>query len=207
MLCLVALLGGGAAPDGGGVPPADAPTLPPAAIAALQAQARTGDLVFRAGRGWRADAVRATSLSGWTHVGIIDMDARGRVFVIHAAPPEDGHGGRVVRESVARFAAPAEAERIAVQRLAVPDATLVRMVRAARGFAARQVPFDDAFDLADARALYCTELVWRSLWRAGVQVRPRTRAVPVPLMRGRYMTPDDLRAMLPLRPVLSDVVS
>lgn len=168
---------------------------------------RTGDLIFRSGRGWRADAVRAASISSWTHVGIVDMDRSGRAFVIHAAPPERGAPGAVLREPLEQFAAATHAEEIEVERLDLPRSAIFDMVVEARRFADRRTPFDDAFDLSSDRAIYCTELIWRSLWNAGVHRPARTRAVPVPLMTGRYMTPDDLRSMLPLTPVLSRTIA
>ena len=156
---------------------------------------RTGDLVFRAGRGWRAGAVRAASGSSLTHVGIVDRDIHGRISVIHADPPEGGRTGMVRRVPLAAFADPADADRVVAYRLDEAPGVLISMVASARRYAAQRVPFDDAFDLASPDAVYCTELVWRALAEAGERLVPRLTRIDAPVVGGTYMTPEDLLHM------------
>lgn len=129
---------------------------------------QSGDLVFRAGRGWEADAVRTASFTRFSHVGLIERTANGAVFVIHAAPPEHGGHGVVERVPLAMFNDPGLASDIVFYRpteLSVADRESA--VAAARTFAARRVPFDADFDITDNSALYCTEMVLEAFVAAG----------------------------------------
>ncbi|MEM8696461.1 MAG: YiiX/YebB-like N1pC/P60 family cysteine hydrolase [Pseudomonadota bacterium] len=133
---------------------------------------QSGDLVFRAGRGWEADAVRTASFARFSHVGLIERTDGDAIFVIHAAPPEDGGHGIVERVPLAAFNDPGLASDIVFYRPSgMNDADRAATVAAARGFAARGIPFDAAFDLTDSSALYCTELVLDAFAAAGATIR------------------------------------
>ncbi|WP_299328599.1 YiiX/YebB-like N1pC/P60 family cysteine hydrolase [Parasphingopyxis sp.] len=132
---------------------------------------RSGDLVFRAGRGWEADAVRAGSFARFSHVGLIERTADGAIFVIHAAPPEDGGRGYVERVPLAIFNDPGLASDIVFYRPSdLTAAERISTVTAARAFAARRIPFDEEFDTDDDSALYCTELVLDAFHSAGAAI-------------------------------------
>ncbi|MGP1354792.1 MAG: hypothetical protein ACTS1Z_15860 [Parasphingopyxis sp.] len=135
------------------------------------ARLQSGDLVFRAGRGWEADAVRAGSFARFSHVGLIERTETGAIFVIHAAPPEDGGRGFVERVPLSVFNDPSLASDIVFYRPATLSAGERAMtVAAARDFAARRIPFDADFDRTDASALYCTELVIDAFRSAGAAI-------------------------------------
>jgi len=137
---------------------------------------RTGDLVFRRGIGLESLLVLSVDRGfRYSHVGLAVSDALG-VRVIHAVPrtaeeeTEDG----VVSESLETFLAPQRASEFAVYRLApgVNDATAIARAaaRAAAEWVSEGRPFDYAFDSASADALYCTELIYRSLAFAGLRL-------------------------------------
>jgi hypothetical protein len=132
------------------------------------ARLRSGDLVFRAGRGWEADAVRVMSQDSFSHVGMIERTDDGRIFVIHAAPPENGGHGFVERVPLSEFNHPRYASDIVFfRRSDVPAEAGARAAEHARAMAAGHVPFDEDFDIADSSALYCTELVLLAYAQSG----------------------------------------
>lgn len=163
---------------------------------------RTGDLVFRAGRGYRAEAVKLVSSSRLSHVGLVDVDRGGRVFVIHAAPPDGRDPGGVERVTLASFAADREATQVVAYRLTGLSPGAARdAVRFAELQAAERIPFDDSFDANDASRLYCSELVVRSLEEAGLHTRPHETRINLGMIAGRFITPADLLASYPHQPL------
>ena len=146
----------------------------------------SGDLVFRRGRSLVSDAVLAAEGGGeFTHVGLAAA-SEGRVWVLHALPPEDGVKGGVIAEPLEAFLAPEKASTGALYRPRDGRAAAVA-VEAAWKLVRGRVPFDDAFDLTTVDKLYCTELVWRAYLTAGVDLES---GISTP--RGKYLLPDRL---------------
>jgi Permuted papain-like amidase enzyme, YaeF/YiiX, C92 family len=151
------------------------------------AELEPGDLLFRRGRSLVSRAVLAADGQGeFSHVGLVSV-RNGRVWVLHATPPEEpGVAGGVLAEPLASFLAPEKASAAAVYRTrdrqAAPAAE-----RAAWRFIAGHLPFDDDFDLSSPDRLYCTELVWKAYREAGVDLET---GVTGP--RGRYLLPGRL---------------
>jgi hypothetical protein len=164
-----------------------------------------GDLIFRMGRGHESRIVRLLdSRSDYSHVGLIDK-AGSAVYVIHAVPDGEGLTGTVRRDTLADFAAPESALAVAVFRVDERwREVALDAVRRARSYLEKHLPFDSAFDLETADALYCTELVWRAYEESGLDlvgdrlVRPR-----IPWLAGLVILPSGLRAS----PVLQRVFS
>ena len=117
-----------------------------------------GDVVLMRSHTWRAEAVRLIDgqprSRGFSHVGLIHNVEDGVPRLVHAVP---GEGGEVRLEpwpSIARGGGSTEA---VVYRADGLDTGAAKALQA--DLAARAVPFDAEFDLGDADALYCTELV------------------------------------------------
>lgn len=165
--------------------------LPPAGLAGAKppdSVLADGDVIFRVGQGVEADMVRAVEGGGrLSHVGLA-FRVQGRWLVLHADPR-----GGMVAEPLAAFLAPDRASGHAVYRHARLSAS-PRARQAAFALLASGAPFDDAFDLADSEALYCTEFVWRVLAGAGHAAPPRQTAIAVPFVERRVMLPSDLIA-------------
>ncbi|MDK3159681.1 YiiX/YebB-like N1pC/P60 family cysteine hydrolase [Kamptonema cortianum] len=155
-----------------------------------------GDLLFRAGRGWRSEMVRSASGSALTHVGIVEVSKGRRVFVIHAAPPEGKQGGQVRRETFQKFVASDVATTVVAYRPDHDPETLHKVVVEAREFWERSVAFDNDFDLSSAQSVYCSELIWRAFANAGVDVSVIQTQVHMPGMTKSYIMPADIIRMI-----------
>lgn len=148
-----------------------------------------GDLIFRRTDGLRGRIARTSDrATGYSHVGLVNLQDRSRT-VIHADPVGvDNSHGRVVRTTLDDFATASTVIRVAVYRLRQREKiSMTRAVRWASEQAARRTPFDDMFNLSDSSAMYCTELVWHAYRVAGVTI-----AYPAPRAAGSMFLIDSL---------------
>ncbi len=156
---------------------------------------QTGDLVFRRGSSLLSRAVlSADGAIPYSHVGVVNRE-NDKIRVIHVEPGDrPGRLNTVAIDSLADFLAPGKASAAAVYRLRSDVADRApAAVLAASGYAARRVPFDDAFDLATDDTLYCTELVWRSYRMAGLDlVDGRFDHLDMPIGKDIYILPSSL---------------
>lgn len=183
---------------GDAVPPTARPAAPTLRLEGLL----PGDLVFRAGRGARADLVRVAGRGPWSHVGLLDRGADGRWVVVHAAPPEAGDKGGVTVTPLTDFASPAKASTLAAYRVVGLDPNLrARLIRDAHRLAHARVPFDQSLDLADCDALYCTEFVARMFAGSGADLGAEPSTLSVGGLGVRILMPHDLIAARRLRRV------
>lgn len=181
--------------------PAPAPIAAPAATLRID-RLLPGDLVFRAGRGPRADLVRLAGDGLWTHVGLLDRDRTGSWVVIHAAPPEAGSSGGVIETPLADFASPTHASALSVYRVTGLDERASAQVTAsAHRLVKAGTRFDESLDLATADALYCTEFVARLFAGAGADLGVEPSTLSVGGLPVRILMPDDLMAGPRLRRV------
>lgn len=149
-----------------------------------------GDIVFRRGVGAVADTVAVASTissagqARWTHVGIVARPTDGGpLYVIHAI---DDRG--VVADPPERFFSPAEASAGEVVRFeGGKQAAMIAI-----GFVGR--PFDGALSLTDEEHLYCSELIFMSMKRAGISLNVPLRKLP--LVNELVMLPEDLHGAL-----------
>jgi len=165
----------------------------------------SGDLVFRRGTTLLSLAVYAADRqASYSHVGIAWVDGDGG-WVVHAVPAEGKAAGGVVAEPLDTFVRGGAASGFAIHRLDAP----AEVRRAAAGAALRHhraaVPFDSAFDLAEDRSLYCTELVWRVYLDQGIDLTRGVRdSVATPfgelevLFTSRLLADPRLRRLSPV---------
>jgi hypothetical protein len=157
-----------------------------------EALLRDGDMLFVRGSSLRGLAVvMAEGGFAYAHVGMIRFED-GRAFVIHASP-----GGELVQEqSLTGFLSASGARHAAVYRLgggtdAARTATLAS--ERARTYFDERRPFDNAFSLADADSLYCTELVWRAYLEAGTDLCDKCfDTVALPFIKEPVVLPSSL---------------
>lgn len=187
VICLVlALCAGADAPD--------APPIPFKQYEASMANLEPGDLVFRVGRGWRADAVRSASRSRFSHVGMLyEKGHDDRWTVLHAAPPESADPGGVRVETLDDFSAPSQAAAIAFAKANLPQAPdRERVIRAMHSLSDERKPFDTDFDLNAADKIYCSELVAIAYQEAGYSIVDRSRNEIGTLLGIDMLFPSDL---------------
>jgi len=154
-----------------------------------------GDFLFRRGRSLRSLAVLRTGGNRFSHVGIVvHMD--GKPYVAHAPP---GVGGSRV-EPIETFLAPDVAEDAALFRRAGLSADVrAKVAVTARAVALEGRPFDDALNLDDASALYCTELALVALRAVEPDASFELRTLRLFGIERQVLMPNDLAAGL--RPV------
>lgn len=151
-----------------------------------------GDFLFRRGRSLRSLAVLRTGGSGLSHVGII-VHIDERPFVAHAPPGESG--SRL--EPIEAFLAPDVAADAALfRRASLPADARAEIAAAARALALEGRPFDNALDLSDTSALYCTELALLALRAVEPEATFELRTLRLFGIERQVLTPHDLAAGL-----------
>ncbi|KAF0095816.1 MAG: hypothetical protein E1N59_592 [Puniceicoccaceae bacterium 5H] len=135
---------------------------------------QTGDLVarFQDGTWSRFFAAASPHDQRFAHIGLVVLEKE-EPWVIHAQGNDQNGKGQVCKTPLAQFINPEHTLRWAVFRADASPEQLRAAVRQAEAFVADGVPFDAQFDLRDAHALYCTEMVWRAfLDGAGIELVP-----------------------------------
>jgi len=171
-------------------------TLAPAlyfAAPALPAAAQAGDLIFRRGTEPVSMAVLAVDGGGFSHVGML-LGQPGAWQVLHSTPSEiPGRADGVVLDSLEFFLNPARSRGHAVYQVEATDAEHQLAVQYALG--ERGKPFL----VGDPAGTYCTLLVWHAWQQAGVELAVSFTPIPLPLLRGDYLLPGQLRRSARLR--------
>jgi len=167
---------------------------------------RPGDLIFRRGKSFASQAVLLTDQNScYSHVGIICL-VKGRPFVIHSVPYEQGNGnGEMKCEKLESFLCFEKASRAAVYRVhGMSDTGLTKAVQWAKKAFDVRVKFDEEYNLLSDDKLYCTELIWKSFRAAGIDlVKGQFDDLNIPLKGGNYILP----GRLILNPVLVKIHS
>jgi len=166
----------------------------PQCILPVGTELREGDVVLRMGGGVTSHAVAAADRGGrYSHVGIV-VDSCGHPMIVHAVPGEPDFAGdvdRVKMDSPEKFfssmTASCGAVRRPANRAAAHKAASWAMAAYRRGTA-----FDHNYDSADTSRLYCTELVARAYFKAGLDVAgPPAHDVNLPGLHTRCWLPSD----------------
>jgi hypothetical protein len=132
----------------------------------------SGDIIFRRGVSLESRAIIAMDGDfGYSHAGIIRKTGS-RIEVIHASYAEEGQTQEIIiNEPVGKFLKPSSASSVAVYRLNAPDKSLPLIALSeAERFLNAKISFDKDFDLATADRIYCTELIWLSFKKAGIDL-------------------------------------
>jgi len=156
---------------------------------------QTGDILFIRGRTWRSFIVVLSQWnnSDFSHVGIV-LIKDGVPYVIHATP-EGMDRGTVISEPLREFLCSKEAAEAGLYRIREGLSDIAKeAAAAAERFAARVIPFDHEFDLLSSEKLYCTELIWLSYKKAGLDLLDRpleefgSIILPSALQDSRYVS-------------------
>lgn len=137
-------------------------------VAAAEAKARPGDILFKSGgRFWGRLGARFSSIDHtYGHVGIVVLTRDGTLGVIHAGGDPLSPEGRVLTDPLPFFLGASSAA--ALYRPRGSEDRISRLIDFAKEASDLAVPFDTSFSLASEDALYCTELVWRAFLYAGM---------------------------------------
>ena len=161
---------------------------------------RAGDVVFRASGDVIGDAIRARpgAAGRFSHVGVV-VDLTGTPMILDVSPFGTGH---VKLLTIAEFVAGPTTSRVEIMRPKLP-LDIVALNAEATAIVQHHVPFDYAFDTEDDRALYCSELVFKILHKAGVRwTDVRTQRMTILLSGDRdVITPDALARSVDLAPL------
>ncbi len=128
---------------------------------------RTGDLIFRDGRGFISAAFRKLSLSDprYSHAGIIHIE-KGKLFVFHLLGGEANKNNKMRKELLSNFCSPIQSNSFAVYRT---DQNGKSIDSLAEYFFRKKVEFDSEFNLETDNKMYCTELLYKILKRVSGQ--------------------------------------
>lgn len=155
-----------------------------------------GDIVFRRGSGATSRAVlHANHRGSFSHVGVA-MNIGDKWMVIHSVPYEGASrdDDKIHVEPVEDFFNSIKASSGAVYRLSHMDSTQQKVICSyLESQIINETPFDHKYDLTDSTMLYCSELVWRSYLKIGVDITDGNRTkVSLPGFKGLHITPADI---------------
>jgi len=146
---------------------------------------RSGDLVFRQGRGIFSGLFRNVGEvpSPYSHVGIIYVEKED-VFVIHSEANDVTGIGFSKKDNLYDFIDPTNALTYGffrVKGLNANDAQYV--LGTALAYVINRTPFDADFNLEND-SLYCTELVYKAYKSAGINLVRHPLTIQLPFVKG-----------------------
>jgi hypothetical protein len=148
----------------------------------------SGDIIFRKENSFWGDiASSAARKDGkYSHAGVILVE-KGQIYVIHAYADTNKKQAKVSKQPLDEFLSNATAW--GYYRLNFPPLIRHEVAYKALAYYNAKTPFDEEFSLADDKAVYCTELVWRSIKNAsGIDAAPTKSTI----MHHQFIGNDDL---------------
>ena len=133
---------------------------------------QNGDLIFRRGTSIESQIVLlADQESDFSHVGMISIK-NNKLFVIHTVPKEnDADPGYIKLELIEDFLAEDKAARFGIYRISQSSSEQINVASSyAFNCYNKKYCFDNSYDLATDKQLYCTELVWKAYKQAGIDL-------------------------------------
>lgn len=156
-----------------------------------------GDLIFRKGKGFFSDYFSSAGnlKSPYSHVGIIKV-AGGKIFVIHTEANEFTGEGYAKKEPLETFLSDENASTGAIFRLKeLSRYAGGKVIDVAEEYVKNRVPFDTEFNLTSEDRLYCTELVWITFKKSGIDIVKSFDKISFPLaINKEIITPGTILA-------------
>lgn len=139
---------------------------------------RSGDIIFRDGRGFLSMAFRKMSLISpeYSHAGIIHREGE-KVFVYHVIGGEGNQTNLMRKEPLNNFCSPQESNSFGVYR---SDLNGKQIDSLAGYYFSKRLNFDTKFDLSSDDKMYCTELVYRIL----INISGKNNFIPLTTLSG-----------------------
>lgn len=130
-------------------------------------QLRTGDLIFRHGRGFTSNALMNFGLreKKYSHAGIVTIE-NGKVFVYHAVGGEENLTNRLRKDPLEMFCNPSSIHAFAVYRTDLKPEQVIKVMAIANEYYQSGLEFDTKFDLETNDKMYCTEFVYKVFGQA-----------------------------------------
>jgi hypothetical protein len=136
-------------------------------IKQAKATIKDGDLIERAG----LDAISAALINfnkqdkTFSHSGIAFIE-NGDVYVYHSYFGKENPTGEFMREPMDSFCSPKRNKAVGIFRYGFNAAESIKFSLAIKGYFEQKIKFDTAFDLKDDKAMYCSEIIYKSLMTA-----------------------------------------
>lgn len=181
----------------------DAPlVLSNAELRQAKEQLKEGDIIFRTGNTWLAQApVPFTDNATYSHGGIITVEAL-RIQVVHASV--ESKGDRTVKtEPLADFLQQGTTHAAAYRLKGSTSEVQQAIAQTAKTYT-EDMPLQTKLGLSNSDRVYCSELIWRTYMEAGIDLSDRSSASGLESfssLTGRNITPDSLSDSVSLRPV------
>lgn len=127
---------------------------------------RSGDLIFRHGRGAISNMLMAMSQreSKYSHAGIIHKENE-KVFVYHAIGGEENISNKLRKDPLEVFCNPNDVHAFGIYRLDLDAGQLLELDSLAEMYYTSGLEFDTKFDLSTDAKMYCSEFVYKLISR------------------------------------------
>lgn len=125
---------------------------------------RSGDLIFRHGRGVISNTLLKMSQheAKYSHAGVL-MIENGKAYVYHCIGGEDNPNNKMRRDHISQFCDPEIAHSFGIYRLALNEGLNQRFTEAVKSKHQVGILFDTSFDLSTDDEQYCTEFIFKVL--------------------------------------------
>lgn len=150
------------------------------------AMIRSGDLIFRQGRGIFSEFFRNVGEvdSPYSHVGIIYVK-NNNVFVIHTEANEMTGIGFAKKDKLVDFISNNNALTYGLFRIkGLGNKDAESVLKTALAYVSNKIPFDADFNLKSSDSLYCTELVYKAYKSAGFDLVEYPLIIHLPVLNG-----------------------
>lgn len=128
---------------------------------------RSGDLIFRDGRGFISSIFRKLSLIDprYSHAGIIHKE-EDKIYVFHIIGGEGNKNNHMRKDLLGNFCSPLQSNAFAVYRT---DLNGKKIDSLAEYYFSKKIEFDTDFNLESDDKMYCTELLYKVLKKVSGQ--------------------------------------
>ena len=145
-----------------------------------------GDWIFRAGTGRESALIRYLDDGEYSHIGIV-IAVSPEIRIAHATTDDDpAHPNQVINSSLAEFAAPRLAGKIAAARPAFLNEDECAQLAAA---VVRHIGEPFHLTARDQSPRYCTTIIYDALITLRPATAARWRHLDLPLLAGDYLFP------------------
>ncbi|HRH66504.1 MAG TPA: YiiX/YebB-like N1pC/P60 family cysteine hydrolase [Bacteroidia bacterium] len=128
---------------------------------------KSGDLIFRHGRGFISNAFQTFSRKDprYSHAGIIEIE-NGRAYVYHCIGGEENKTNRMKKEMLETFCRPDQVHAFGIYRTDLTTEQLNKVHSGIHKYYAQGMEFDTDFSMESDDRMYCTEMLYKLLTAA-----------------------------------------